>query len=42
MSYYLERGVEPDKIINLTDREKTFYLASALFWAEQKSKQFGI
>ena len=38
MSYYLEKGIEPEKILNLTNREQDFYLASALFWAEERQK----
>lgn len=41
MSYYLEKGIEPKKILNLTDRERDFYLASALFWKELKDKGYG-
>lgn len=41
MSYYLERGIEPEKILNLTSIEKDFYLASALFWAELRNKNNG-
>lgn len=41
MSYYLDKGIEPEKILNLTPREKDFYLASSLFWAELRNKDNG-
>jgi len=41
VSYYLERGIEPEKILNLTNREQDFYLASALYWAEIRKKVNG-
>lgn len=41
MSYYLEKGIDPDKILNLTSREQDFYLASALYWADMRKKANG-
>lgn len=41
MSYYLEKGIDPEKIVNLTPREKDFYLASALYWKEMKEGKNG-
>ena len=35
-SYYLERGIDPNKVLSLKPVERDFYLASALFWWEKK------
>ena len=36
MSYYLDRGVDPDKRLNLSREEQLFYLATMEYWQEQR------
>lgn len=34
-AYYLQKGITPEHILSLTKREKRFYLAAMVWWAEK-------
>ena len=35
-AYYLQKGITPDKIMALTEREKSFWLASIMWWCDKQ------
>lgn len=37
VSYYLDRGVAPETILNLSEQEAVFYTASMLYWGARRS-----
>ena len=34
-AYYLNKGIDPEKILQLTPREKMFYIASMVWYGEK-------
>ena len=39
-SYYLNKGVDLDKLVNLTSLEKQFYIASMFINREEEAEKF--
>lgn len=35
-AYYLSKGITPEHILNLSQREKIFYLASISWWSDKE------
>lgn len=35
-AYYLQKGITPDHLLNLTPREKQFYLAALSWWSDKQ------
>lgn len=40
MHYYLQKGIAPDTILGLSNRERSFYTASMMLGIEEKAEEY--